>query len=183
MSALEIIAVTTSLLYVYLAAKESIWCWLSAAISVTLYIYICYTAQLYPETGLQVFYLFMAGYGYWQWNKPKAETTINRWGVQQHLLYISLGIAFSIFLGQWFSKNTDAAMPMIDSFTTVFSVIATFMVTKKVLENWLYWVVIDAVSIYLYYQRDLQLTAGLFAVYTVFAIYGYYKWKKELAHQ
>ena len=91
MSIIELIAVVFSLLYVILAAKENSWCWLCAAISVTLYIYICFTAKLYPETGLQLFYLFMAGYGYWQWNKPKKELPIQQWSNSKHLGVLAIG--------------------------------------------------------------------------------------------
>jgi nicotinamide mononucleotide transporter len=71
-------------------------------------------------------------------------------------------------------------MPIVDSFTTVFSIIATYMITKKVLENWLYWIVIDAVSIYLYLSRDLHLTSFLFMLYAIIAIFGYFSWLKKM---
>ena len=83
-------------------------------------------------------------------------------------------------LGFYLSIYSTAKMPIIDSFTTVFSVIATYMVTKKVLENWLYWIVIDIVSVYLYFSRDLQLTSLLFVIYTIVAIFGYFSWKKKV---
>ena len=73
-------------------------------------------------------------------------------------------------------------MPIIDSFTTCFSIIATFLVVKKILENWIYWIIIDLVSIYIYFSRDLHLTSLLFLVYTVIAIIGYFNWKKKLQY-
>ena len=180
MSVIEIIAVVFSILYVTLAAKENIWCWLCAAVSVSLYIYICYSAKLYLETGLQGFYFIMAFYGYWQWNRPKKEITISTWSLQRHLLIFGVGIIASLLLGKLFEIYTDAALPTIDSFTTIFSLFATYMVTKKILENWIYWIVIDIVSVFLYFSRDLQLTAGLFAAYTIIAVFGYLSWKKQL---
>ena len=81
---------------------------------------------------------------------------------------------------QPFEIYTDAEQPIIDSFTAIFSLFATYMVTKKILENWIYWIVIDIVSVYLYFSRDLQLTAGLFAAYTIIALFGYFSWKKQL---
>jgi nicotinamide mononucleotide transporter len=83
-------------------------------------------------------------------------------------------------MGFYFSTYTSAKMPIVDSFTTIFSIIATYLVTKKVLENWLYWIVIDVVSIYLYFGRDLHLTSLLFIVYTVIAIFGYFSWIKKV---
>ena len=178
-SIIESTAVFFSVLYVILAIKESVWCWGAAAISVILYIYICYTAQLYSETGLQFFYLLMAIYGYYQWNKNDSSLKIQQWTITKHLFILLLGALLTFLMGFYFSIYTNAAMPLVDSFTTVFSVFATYMVTKKVIENWLYWIVIDAVSVYLYFIRDLHLTSLLFIVYTVIAIFGYISWIKR----
>jgi len=178
-SIIESAAVFFSILYVILALKESIWCWGAAAISVILYIYICYTAQLYPETGLQVFYLFMAFYGYYQWNKIDSTLQIQQWTITKHLLILLIGAILTFLMGFYFSLYTNAALPLVDSFTTVFSVFATYMVAKKVLGNWLYWIVIDAVSVYLYFSRDLHLTSLLFMGYTIIAIFGYFSWLKR----
>ena len=178
-SIIESTAVFFSVLYVILAIKENVWCWGAAAISVILYIYICYTAQLYPETGLQFFYLIMAIYGYYQWNKNDSSLKIQQWTITKHLFILLLGALLTFLMGFYFSIYTNAAMPLVDSFTTVFSVFATYMVTKKVIENWLYWIVIDAVSVYLYFSRDLHLTSLLFLVYTIIAIFGYFAWIKR----
>ena len=178
-SIIESTAVFFSVLYVILVLKESILCWWAAAISVILYIYICYTAQLYPETGLQVFYLLMAFYGYYQWNKNDSTLQIEQWTTAKHLLILLIGAILTFLMGFYFSIYTNAAMPLVDSFTTVFSVFATYMITKKILGNWLYWIVIDAVSVYLYFSRDLHLTSLLFIVYTVIAIFGYFSWLKR----
>ena len=174
-SIVESIAVFFSVLYVVLAAKESIWCWGAACISVSIYIYICYTAKLYPETGLQIFYLIMAGAGFYMWNKDNKEE-IKEWSELKHLGIIFLGTILTFFMGFYFSKYTDSVMPITDSFTTIFSLIATYMVVKKVLGNWLYWIMIDLVSVYLYFNRDLHLTSLLFVAYTIIAFFGYFSW-------
>jgi len=178
-SIIEFVAVFFSVLYVILAVKESIWCWGAALISVTLYIYICYNAQLYPETGLQFFYLLMAFYGYYHWNKNDSNLQIQVWTITKHLRILLLGAILTFLIGFYFSIYTNAVMPLVDSFTTVFSVFATYMVAKKVLGNWLYWIVIDAVSVYLYFSRDLHLTSLLFMGYTIIAIFGYFSWLKR----
>jgi len=174
-SIVESIAVFFSVLYVVLAARESIWCWGAACISVSIYIYICYTAKLYPETGLQIFYLLMAGAGYYMWNKENKEE-IKEWNELKHLGIILLGAILTFFMGFYFSIYTDSVMPITDSFTTIFSLIATYMVVKKVLGNWLYWIIIDLVSVYLYFNRDLHLTSLLFVTYTIIAVFGYFSW-------
>ena len=178
-SIIESVAVLFSILYVILAAKENIWCWAAAIISVSLYVYIFYTVQLYPETGLQIFYFIMAIVGYYMWNKQDKER-IKEWSETKHLLIILFGAIFTFFMGFYFSTYTDSQMPIIDSFTTVFSIIATYMVIKKVLGNWLYWIVIDAVSVYIYFNRDLHLTSLLFVAYTIIAVFGYFAWMKRM---
>jgi nicotinamide mononucleotide transporter len=83
-------------------------------------------------------------------------------------------------MGFYFATYTNAKMPIVDSFTTVFSLFATYMVVKKILGNWLYWIIIDTVSVYLYFSRDLHLTALLFMAYTIIAIFGYFNWLKKV---
>ena len=178
-SIIESVAVLFSVVYVILAAKENIWCWAAAIINVSLYVYIFYTVQLYPETGLQIFYFIMAIVGYYMWNKQDKER-IKEWSETKHLLIILFGAIFTFFMGFYFSIYTDSQMPIIDSFTTVFSIIATYMVIKKVLGNWLYWIVIDAVSVYIYFNRDLHLTSLLFVAYTIIAVFGYFAWMKRM---
>lgn len=179
-SIIESLAVFFSILYVMLATQESIWCWAAAAISVSLYIYICFFAQLYAETGLQIFYLCMALYGYYNWNKKEQSLQISEWSVSKHLVTLILGTMLTFLTGFWLATYTNAKMPIIDSFTTVFSIFATYMVTKKVLGNWLYWIVINTVSVYLYYSRGLHLTSLLFIAYTILAIFGYFSWRKKI---
>lgn len=177
-SILETIAVILSLLYVYLAAHQNNLCWLAAVISVSLYIYICFNAKLYAETILQVFYFLMAIYGFYSWKKNNSQLQISTWPIKKHLFIILLGTILTFFLGFIFSNFTDAEMPLVDSFTTVFSVFATYMVVKKILSNWLYFIIIDIISTYLYFSRDLHLTSLLFLLYTFIAIAGFIKWNR-----
>jgi nicotinamide mononucleotide transporter len=177
-SILETIAVIFSLLYVYLAAHQNNLCWLAAVISVSLYIYICFNAKLYAETILQVFYFLMAIYGFYSWKKNNSQLQISTWPIKKHLFIIFLGTILTFFLGFIFSNFTDAEMPLVDSFTTVFSVFATYMVVKKILSNWLYFIIIDIISTYLYFSRDLHLTSLLFLLYTFIAVAGFIKWNR-----
>ena len=177
-SILETVAVIFSLLYVYLAAHQNNLCWLAAVISVSLYIYICFNAKLYAETILQVFYFLMAIYGFYSWKKNNSQLQISTWPIKKHLYIIILGTILTFFLGFIFSNFTDAEMPLVDSFTTVFSVFATYMVVKKILSNWLYFIIIDIISTYLYFSRDLHLTSLLFLLYTFIAVAGFIKWNR-----
>ena len=175
-SAIEIIAVLFSIIYVILATKQNIWCWIFSIISTILYVYIFFTAKLFAESMLYVFYLFMSAYGYYNWNKNEGQLTVNQLSIKKNLSFIFIGTVITFFMGFYFSTYTSAEMPIIDSFTTVFSIIATYMVTKKILENWLYWIVIDLASIYIYINRDLHLTSLLFLFYTIIAVFGYFNW-------
>lgn len=177
-SILETVAVIFSLLYVYLAAHQNNLCWLAAVISVSLYIYICFNAKLYAETVLQVFYFLMAIYGFYSWKKNNSQLQISTWPIKKHLFIIFLGTILTFFLGFIFSNYTNAEMPLVDSFTTVFSVFATYMVVKKILSNWLYFIIIDIISTYLYFSRDLHLTSLLFLLYTFIAVAGFIKWNR-----
>jgi nicotinamide mononucleotide transporter len=177
-SLIEILAVLFSIIYVALAAKENIFCWVAAFVSVSLYIYICFEAKLYAETALQIFYFIMAIWGYFSWKNNKKKLTISEWSIKKHLKIIFFGTLITFILGFVFSTFSKAEMPIIDSFTTVFSILATYMIVKKVLSNWLYFIIIDLASIYIYFSRDLHLSSILFLLYTIIAVYGYIKWSR-----
>lgn len=179
---IEALAVLFSIAYVILAAYQNNWCWPAAIISVSLYIYICFTAKLYSETGLQVFYLAMAFYGWWQWTKKSTENkkiSITTLDFKNHVLIILPGIGITLPFYLITKNYTDAALPFSDALVTAFSLIATFMVTKKILENWIYWIVIDSIAIYIYMNRGLQLTAILYLIYVIIAVVGFINWRKE----
>lgn len=182
-STLEIIAVVLAVLYLILAAYQSIWCWLAAGVSSLIYIKICYDSQLFIETGLQFFYFVMAVVGYYNWQKidTKSEEQSSIQSISKKNLYLGISICsvISIAAAYWFEQNSTAKLPWLDAPVTIFSVWATWLVIKKVIENWILWVIIDAVAIYIYLNRELHLTAVLYAVYTVLAIVGYLKWKKQ----
>ncbi len=179
---IETFAVAFSISYVVLAAKGNIWCWFFAILSVSIYIFLCYEAKLFAETILQIFYLIMAFIGYFTWNNSNEKFTAKQLSISNHILIILSGAIITFLIGFYLATYTEAKMPIIDSFTTCFSIIATFLVIRKILENWVYWIIIDLVSIYIYFSRDLHLTSLLFLVYTVIAIIGYFNWKKKLQY-
>lgn len=177
----EWLAVLSSLLYVILISYKHISAWIFAIISSALYIYICFQGQLYLESILNGFFLLMGIYGWFLWASKKTGELdkIIKWRKKAHFLNIGLSLLFVILIGFIFDTYTDQANPYTDSFTSIFSLVATFMVTKKVLENWIYWIIIDAVSVYLFASRELYMTSILFLLYTGIAIFGYFKWKKQ----
>lgn len=182
---LEITAVALALLYVVLAAKESIWCWLPAFVSSTIYAWLTWTAGLAGESAISVFYMAMAVYGWVTWAKAGAEENLplTEWKLRTHAVVLIVGAAGSLLLGMTFDHLFGSKMPYLDALTTVFSLMATFMVTRKVLSNWIYWVGIDALNFYLYWNRDLQLSSLLYLLYTVLAVWGFIQWKNTWERQ
>lgn len=188
MSAWELLAVLLALAYLILAMKERIECWYAAFISTSIYTFLFWDVDLLMEFALQIYYLVMAVYGWRQWRKhsntaDSAGLEITLWSPKQHIFaFFSIGLL--VFLsGYLLQKNTTAAMPYLDSFTTWGAVVTTYMVARKVLENWIYWLVIDGVSIYLYIDRGLYLTALLFALYIVIVVFGFFHWRKMYQQQ
>ena len=180
---MEYVAVICALIYVALISLKNQWGWLFATISSAIYIFICYYGKLYLETGLQVFYVAMAIYGWYEWSDADDEPKegIIQWSNKTHVFIISAGLIVTILTGIFFNIYTDQAQPFLDAFTTIFSLIATYMITKKVLENWFYWIVIDLVATFLYVNRGLELSGLLYILYTIIAFYGYFNWKKTFA--
>lgn len=186
MSAWEMLAVVLGIAYLLLAMRESLWCWYAAFASTTIFLFLFWDVSLLMESALQVYYLLMAVYGWWRWqagDSADAGLAISRWPLRMHLIAISGVLALSFISGTLLQQWTGAALPFIDSFTTWGSVLTTWMVARKLLENWLYWIVIDSVSVYLYLDRELYLTAALFAAYVVIVIFGYRKWLQHFRNQ
>ena len=185
LSALEAVAVVLAIAYLVLAARNNIWCWPCAFISSGLYIYLFHSVALLSESALNVFYVVMAVYGWYQWrfgSRDHDRLPISSWSVGRHLKIIGVTALFVPLLGYYMSRH-GAAYPYLDALTSCFAVVTTYMVTVKVLENWLYWLVIDGLSIYLYAQKGLYLTVVLFVVYLVLAVLGYLHWRRLYREQ
>jgi len=183
MSPWEVAAVVLAIGYLALAIAQSIWCWAAAFVSTSIYLVLMFHARLYMESALQIFYLGMAVYGWYQWRHgpgPHNALPVTRWAAAWHVRAIATVVALSICSGIVLDVYSNAALPYLDSFTTWGAVVATWMVARKILENWLYWFVVDSVSIYLYVSRGLYLTALLFAVYLVLIVIGYLSWRREI---
>ena len=179
-SIIEWLAVISSVIYVVLATKRSILCWLFALLGSALFVYLCYVGELYIESILQMFYVVMAVVGWMSWKKSESEnSSIIKWGMNNHLINIFISGVVAFILGYIFDNYTNQANPYVDAFTTCYSLSATFMVTRKILGNWIYWIVIDVVSIYLYAQQEYNLTAVQYGLFTILAVFGFIAWRKE----
>ena len=182
---MEIVAVLLAIAYLALVIVRNIWCWAAALASTTIYLLLFYQARLYMEAILQLFYIGMAIYGWRQWRRSgndNDELPISTISWRSHLTLLAvIGIGTGVF--GWLMSHTDAALPWLDSFTTVAAIVATWMVARKVFENWFYWFVVDSVSIYLYLSRDLPLTALLFVGYLVMIVIGTVTWWRAYQRQ
>ena len=179
---IEITAVILAVFYLILAVRQNILCWICGIISSVLYFFIMRSAGLYMEAYLQIFYIFMGFYGWSQWKINTSNTSnfvVNTWNKSQHLFATSIVLILSIVSAILLRFFTDAALPFLDALVAWGAVVATYMVAKKLLENWIYWLVIDSISIFLFISRDLFPTAFLFVIYIIIIIYGYRSWRKR----
>ena len=178
-SGLELVAVLLALAYVWLAARQNSWCWPCALLSTAIYTYLFWEVALPFHVVLNAYYIVMAVYGWLQWQGPASQAKqVKSWSRTHHLLSIVLLILASMVLSVSVGSVFDAQYLYLDASITVFSVFTTVLVAHKVRENWLYWIVIDALSAYLFFAKGLLLTSLLFVLYTLFAAYAYVQWGK-----
>lgn len=178
----EAAAVLLALAYLLLAVRRSLWCWPCAFISTGIYLVLFAQAALYMQTLLQVFYLVMAVYGFREWRRgrdSRGEMAIVSWPVGRHALGAAFVIAASVINGWLLAHYSEAQAPYVDAFVTWGSVLTTFMVARRVIENWLYWIVIDGVAAGLYFSQGLHVTGLLFIAYIGIVIHGYFTWRRE----
>jgi len=183
---IEVLGVITGLLYLFLLMKEKISCWLFGILSSACGIYLFISARLYSEAILYSYYVLMGVYGWIHWYRGGTDNKrlpITEWGPIFHFLAVIIGSITAYFFGYLWTRFTDAAKPLIDAFTTVFSFLATYMEARKVLSGWIYWIVINAVSTWLYYNRGIKIYAVLMVIYTVLSVYGWIGWRRTYRSQ
>ena len=192
---LEIIGTIVGLVYLWLEYRASIYLWIAGIIMPAIYIFVYYDAGLYADFGINIYYLGAAVYGWMMWKygrfvRQKLHLHIKKEGQQELLItrmpmkyYPPLGIVFAVtFVGiAWILiRFTNSNVPWLDSFTTALSIVGMWMLARKYVEQWWAWIVVDIVSAGLYVYKDLNFTAGLYALYTIIAIFGYFKWKRMM---
>ena len=182
---IELTAVLFGLAYVLLAIKIHHWCWYMTLCGGALFLWLFWSVELYLMSLLQIFFMGIAIYGLFKWdpNSKKLEKRITKIKPKTNLYILSLIFLSSTIIGWFLSQFTDDALPYLDTVTTVASLVTSWMVAKKILDNWLYWIVIDAISIYIYIERGLYLTALLFTIYLIMAALGYHQWKRSYRQQ
>jgi nicotinamide mononucleotide transporter len=181
-SALEKLSVAFGLAYSLLAAMRNRWCWVAGGIGSAILVYLAARARLPMQAALQVYYVGMSFYGYWQWSRQQgaAAGQVSTWPLRFHLIALAAILVASAVSARWLAAETHAAWPFLDSATTWASLLATWLVARMKLENWLYWIVIDSVCAFLFAAQGLVFVAALFVAYLVIAVFGYLAWLRKL---
>jgi nicotinamide mononucleotide transporter len=185
-SPFELFAVLFGIISVYLSVRQNIWSWPTAIVNVTLYIIVFYQARLYADMGLQVIYIVISLYGWYAWlygGANRTELPVSRASRRAATVLPVIGLASTALLGTVLHRTTDAALPYLDSTTTSTSLIAQWMMTRKILENWLVWIAVDVVYIGMFLYKALYLTAGLYVVFLVLSTMGYRDWRRAYSRR
>lgn len=180
----EIIAVMLGVIAVFLSTRQNVWTFPLGIISVFLYIEIFYDVKLYADMGLQVFFIVLQVYGWYEWlygGENKTMLHVTRIPVRSGGICIVIVVAGTIVLGYTLHRLTDASLPYIDSLLAVLSMVAQWMLARKYLENWTIWAVVNVGSILMYAYKELYFTTILYGVYLILAVMGYREWKKQLS--
>lgn len=180
MTSWEIFGAAFGLISVWLTVKQNVWCWPTGIANVLCWIVMFTQSKLYADVGLQIVYFVLSIYGWYLWRHPgvgKTELPVRRFPRRAWIPAIGVQIAGTAALGGFLS-TTDAAFPWVNSATTVASLIAQWMLTKKILENWFVWIVADVVMIAMYAMNGLWLTSALYVVFLAMSVQGYREWKR-----
>lgn len=182
MTLIEIAAVAFGVLCVWLTIRQNIWCWPTGLAMVLLYIVIFYEARLYSDMLLQVVYVFLQIYGWHYWLRGRRDAgegvVVTRLAPQAAVAWLALAAVASTALGTFMYRYTDADLPGWDASMTVLSLIAQWLMGRKVLESWVVWIVVDVLSIGIYTTKGLYLTAGLYTLFLILATIGFFTWAR-----
>ena len=181
---LELFAAVTGAVSVWLSVRQNIWSWPTAIVNVVLYAIVFYDAKLYADMGLQVVYAVLSVYGWYEWlygGEGRTVLRVTRTTPRIATVLTLIAAAGSALLGTVLHRATDAALPFMDSFLSSTSLVAQWMMTKKLLENWLVWIVVDVLYVGMFLFKGLYVTAGLYAVFLALAVRGYLDWRRSMA--
>ena len=179
-SPLEAASVILGIAYSVLAVRRSRWCWVSGGISSAILVYLFARARLPMQSALQMFYVAMSAYGFRSWvrHEKEADSVVTTWPARAHLGAWLAILALSAASSRWLAAETGAAWPFLDSVTTWASLVATWLVVRMKLENWLYWIAIDVLLVYLTGAQKLLFMSLMFALYLGISIVGFVAWLK-----
>ena len=181
-SALEVIAAAFGVISVYLSTRQNIWSWPTAIVNVALYTVVFFQGRLYGQMGLQPIYLALSVYGWYQWlhgGEQHTELRVSRASPRLLGALAALNLVLWLVLAAVL-RQTDAALPWLDALLTTTSLVAQWMMTRKILQNWLIWIAVDVVYVPMFVSQGLYATAVLYAAFLVLAVMGYVEWRRSL---
>lgn len=183
----EVLGVITSLVYLYFSVRQIIWLWPFGIISSALFILIFFNGKFYADMGLQVYYVGVSIYGWIYWSRggisrnEKSSLPVCRISRQLALVLSVTGIVIMLGIVYILKNFTDSDVPWGDGFTTAGSIVATWMLARKMLEHWLVWIFVDSVAAGLYFYKGLYPSFLLYLIFTIIAVIGYFHWKRSLS--
>jgi|SRR3954469_6318294 len=189
LSFVELIATLFGLVSVFLASRSSVLTWPTGILNECGFFLVFFQVQLYADMFLQVFFLLVTIYGWYHWCKPEVQKDTIVISSNVLLKLLALLVFSTIFVGSTVARLHDffplifqkqAASPYIDSFVTTASIIATFLLAKKILQTWIFWIIVDVVSIGLFFSRGIYFVALEYVIFLAMAFYGYFYWRKKL---
>lgn len=182
-SCLELVAVLFGIVSVFLSVRERILSWPTALVNVALYFALFFRTGLYSDMGLQAVYFGLSVYGWYEWlygGAGRTALTVSRTPRQLWGILIAIGVVFWAVLGKLTSGLPGVALPYVDAATATTSLVAQYMMTRKLLENWTLWILVDVVYVGMFVFKGLYLTAGNYAIYLGLAVLGHIAWKRSL---
>ncbi|WP_037575790.1 nicotinamide riboside transporter PnuC [Sporocytophaga myxococcoides] len=181
MSEIEIIATIFGIICVVLTIRQHIACWPAGLVQVFLYIFVFYQAKLYADMVLHVIYVLLSIYGWYHWSMNKSGTQSSGVSTEGKFMYMYVFVCLisSFILGFLLTRYTDASFPYPDSFIMSGSLIAQWLMSRKKLESWIFWIITDVVAVYVYWYKELYWTTGLYIVFLFLAIMGLVEWRKD----
>jgi nicotinamide mononucleotide transporter len=184
-SPLEDLAVLLGVVYVLLILKRNRLGWIAGGVSSSIYVYLSARAHLPMQSVLQAYYVAMSFYGWYSWTRAqqREQARITRWPPRYHLAALAAIVLLSLLTAHWLALETRAAWPYLDSFTSWVSLLATWMVARMKLENWLYWITADTIVAYLFAAQGYLPTAGLYLTYLTIAVFGFRAWLHQYRQQ
>jgi nicotinamide mononucleotide transporter len=182
-STLELVAAVVGALSVYLSVRQNIWSWPTGIVNVVLYAVVFHGAKLYADMGLQVIYAVISVYGWYEWKyggENRTELRVSRTGPRLAVVLAVVAITGSAALGLILRSRTDASLPFLDATLSTTSLVAQWMMTRKKLENWLVWILVDIFYVGMFLYKDLHVTAVLYTVFLALAVKGFIDWRRSM---
>lgn len=184
MNTFELVTAVIGAISVWLSVRQNVWSWPTAIVNVLLSAVVYYETRLYADMGLQVIYAILSVYGWYEWlygGAGRTELRVSRTGSRLASLLAAIAISGSVALGILLHRTTDAALPFMDSFLSSTSLVAQWMMTKKLLENWLVWIAVDVLYVPVLIYKSLYWFAALYALFLILAALGYRDWRRSMA--